>query len=186
MAQYAVFLRGVNVGGNYKIRMSELKNVLEEKTFAEVHTYINSGNLVVKSDTDKESVRNHIQSLIKSRFDLDVDLIVKTVSELKQIINTDPFDDKKETQDSRKIMMLLSDAIDPDKLAKLKKELPLVENYYLFNDVIYIYYHNGSGRSKFSINLIERKFKVSATARNWNTLRKMSGMMEENPLNQIF
>lgn len=180
--KYAVFLRGVNVGGNVKISMTDLKKVLADNGFSNVQTYINSGNVIVESDSGRKPIQQQINSLIKGRFDLDIAMIIKSLSELTEIIHSDPYDREREITDSRKILMLLSDAIDPDKMATLKSEFPLKENYYLFNDVIYIYYHEGSGTSRFTVNLIERKFNITATARNWKTIVKMTGLMSDASL----
>ncbi|HSP21277.1 MAG TPA: DUF1697 domain-containing protein, partial [Planococcus sp. (in: firmicutes)] len=40
---YAALLRGINVGGNNKVNMKELKQVFEEAGMTAVKTYINSG-----------------------------------------------------------------------------------------------------------------------------------------------
>ena len=45
MIRYIAFLRGINVGGNNKISMSELKELFKQHGFQDVVTYINSGNI---------------------------------------------------------------------------------------------------------------------------------------------
>jgi len=47
------------------------------------------------------------------------------------------------------------------------------DKFILLNNLIYSYYPNGSGRSKMTINIFEKKLKVSATSRNWNTINKL-------------
>ena len=44
--RYAAFLRGINVGGNTKIDMAELRAVFESLGFENVKSYINSGNVM--------------------------------------------------------------------------------------------------------------------------------------------
>ena len=43
--KYAVLLRGINVGGNHKVVMSELRDLVSQLGYEQVETYINSGNL---------------------------------------------------------------------------------------------------------------------------------------------
>ena len=42
--RYIALLRGINISGKNKISMPELKTALGEKGFADVKTYLNSGN----------------------------------------------------------------------------------------------------------------------------------------------
>ena len=70
-------LRGINVSGQKKIRMDELRNYLEIVNFHEVQTYIQSGNIVFKSEETIEELPGTIESHIKKYFGFDVPAIVK-------------------------------------------------------------------------------------------------------------
>ncbi len=48
---YVALLRGINVGGQKKIKMADLRVLLEELGLEEVRTYIQSGNIIFKSTT---------------------------------------------------------------------------------------------------------------------------------------
>ena len=50
MARYIALLRGINISGKNKISMPELKTALGEKGFADVKTYLNSGNVIFSDD----------------------------------------------------------------------------------------------------------------------------------------
>jgi len=47
---YISILRGINVSGQKKILMADLKVLYETLQFKEVTTYIQSGNVIFKSD----------------------------------------------------------------------------------------------------------------------------------------
>ncbi len=49
MKKYVALLRGINVGGNKKVEMAKLKQVFEKLGYANVSTYINSGNVIFES-----------------------------------------------------------------------------------------------------------------------------------------
>jgi uncharacterized protein (DUF1697 family) len=61
MNSHVIFLRGINVGGKNKIRMAELKFCLEEQGFEDIVTYIQSGNVVLRSKLDVVSISAKIE-----------------------------------------------------------------------------------------------------------------------------
>src|SRR3989304_3778200 len=103
----------------------------------------------------------------------------KTQKELDEIILNNPFNSKKENDKSKRIVVMLSVNVSEDQASQLKSDVRIVENYYHKDDLLYIYYHDGAGRSKFTTAYIDKKLKVTSTARNWNTMLKMSEMIKE-------
>ena len=87
--KYIVLLRGINISGKNKISMSELKNELL-KNYQNVLTYLNSGNIILDSDKDREYIMNDIYNMIKKRFNLDIPVFVITSIELKNILKNSP------------------------------------------------------------------------------------------------
>jgi uncharacterized protein (DUF1697 family) len=181
--QYAVFLRGVNVGGNVSISMETLKSLLIKNNYGNVTSYINSGNIVVTSPDPVGKVREHIGMLIKKEFGRPVEIFVKTFEDLKRILENDRFDPEKENENARKIAILLSAKIGSSQVAKLTEKDTFEVSFYHIGDTLYVYYPNGMGKSKFTTQFIEKKLQVKATARNWNTLLKMMNMMTHNGVN---
>jgi uncharacterized protein (DUF1697 family) len=106
-------------------------------------------------------------------------MIIKTREETEQIIRNDPFDREKENDNAKKVIILLSDKLDQEKALQFKNDKNLEENYYCGDDLLYIYYHNGASRSKFTTTYIERKLKLVTTGRNWNTLLKVNELLKE-------
>ena len=87
--KYIVLLRGINISGKNKISMAELKSELD-KNYQNVLTYLNSGNVILDSDKDKEYVMNDIYNIIKNRFNLDIPIFVITSSELEDVLKNSP------------------------------------------------------------------------------------------------
>ena len=75
------FLRGINVGGHRKIKMSELRDVLEAAGLGRVHSYIQSGNLLF----DQRVTDHQISDLISEHFALDVPVIIREASSLRHV-----------------------------------------------------------------------------------------------------
>lgn len=83
MKKYIALLRGINVGGNSKISMSELRELFEQSGFQKVSTYINSGNVIFSSDnTDEILLKEECEKLILQRFHLNILVAVITAEDL--------------------------------------------------------------------------------------------------------
>jgi uncharacterized protein (DUF1697 family) len=179
MKKYVAFLRGINIAGHNIISMKDLRDALIKNKFENVKTYINSGNIVIESDHDKKKVKEIFEQIIESQFKLKIDTTLKTQKELAEIISNNPFNSKKEDNNSKRVVVMFSDKVSQDQALQLKSDERIVENYYHKDDVLYIYYHDGAGRSKFTTAYIDKKLKVTSTARNWNTMLKMNEMLKE-------
>lgn len=109
MKRYIALLRGINIGGKNKISMSELKNGFQKLGFAEVVTYLNSGNVVFSSVIDDiNALSDKIVLMIKDRFDSDVPVFVVLQEELKKLLMHAPDwwgDDNKVIYDNLIFMM---------------------------------------------------------------------------------
>lgn len=91
MQKYVALLRGINVGGNNKISMPELKNVFEEKGFIDVKTYINSGNIIFSSDIENEAELKRICEYgIADKFKLNIPVAVMSAKDLSNTLQNAP------------------------------------------------------------------------------------------------
>ncbi|HLO60861.1 MAG TPA: DUF1697 domain-containing protein [Bacteroidales bacterium] len=179
MNTYAVFLRGINIGGHTRISMQQLKQELTSKGFSNVKTHLNSGNLIVTKLLNATQTASEIAGIIKTQFNSDVEVFVKTSQEMEQILEKDPFKPDEASDASKKIVFLLSEKIKDTDLSRALENQKFEEKWFVSGDVMFVYYPNGSGTSKFTINLIERKMKIKATGRNWNTMTAMVKKMKE-------
>ena len=66
--RYAVLLRGINVGGNNKVVMSELRELVRQLGYEQVETYINSGNLFFDSSEDYQQIHDNISQLFAKHY----------------------------------------------------------------------------------------------------------------------
>ena len=177
--KYAIFFRGINVGGKLKINMSELKETLMNNAFNEVKTYINSGNLVLISELNKDELKRKIIELVFDKFGFHVEIIVHTAEEIKNLIENDPFSERTNLDNSKKCIVFTSSEIENGAFDKLKENLEIVEEFYIDSNAIYVYYENGQAKTKFTNNYIEKNLKTISTIRNWNTIEKVYDMMKE-------
>ncbi|MEL7585790.1 MAG: DUF1697 domain-containing protein [Prolixibacteraceae bacterium] len=177
MKTYIVFLKGVNVGGHNRVKMDVLKKALTEHQFEHVKTYINSGNVILQSVSDKEKIAEQVAHIIRVSFGVDVKMIIKTADELIDLTERNPFNAEAESDCAKRAVVMLSERVEPGQLQIFKDEGKVNENYYLSDDVLFVYYHNGFGNTKFTADYIGRKLGVVTTARNWNTILKLRDMV---------
>ena len=177
MSRYIALIRGINVGG-VVLKMEDLRHILEYVGFSGVKTYIQSGNAVFDSDeSNKRKMEAEIAQEIKNKIDRSVVVIVKTVEELKRIVEAHPLADLGE-EDKLYVTVLAYDPTGPD-VEILMETMNDVDRHEVMNRAVYSYYGQGYGNSKRSNNFIEKILKVSATTRNWATMNKLLELATE-------
>lgn len=89
--KYIVLLREINISGKNNILMSELKKVLEENQYTNVSTYLNSGNVILESNTkNEEDIMKDIYEIVKAKFNLEIPIFVTNESALESILSNSP------------------------------------------------------------------------------------------------
>jgi len=171
---YICLLRGINVSGQKKIKMVDLKVSLEKLNFKEIATYIQSGNIVFKSEIDSTTeLEKHIHDIILKDFGFDVPTLVKTSKEVRDAFEQNPFE-KDATKDPKLFyVVFLKNKPASENIAHLKTYDYSPEVYVLKDKIIYFYAANGAGKAKMSNNFFENKLKTQATTRNWRTTHKL-------------
>jgi uncharacterized protein (DUF1697 family) len=169
MAVLIVFLRGVNVGGNRKLKMAELKSICESLGFTDVHTYLQSGNVVLRSRS-ASGVGAKIEQGLRSSAEMDVKVIVRTPAELRAVIDATPFDDGSDRDPSRTVVAFLDGVPAPEKLDALEKLRRPDEELHPRGREIYAHFPSGINDSKLAAALTDKKLGTACTVRNWNTV----------------
>lgn len=147
--------------------MQELQEMLNKLKYRNVQTYIQSGNVILDSDKEKQIVETEIKQAIKNQFGYDVPVIVKTIEDFKRTIKENPYP---VTNEKIVAVFFLSDFSTVTEIEINKAE---DDEFTILNDVVYIYCPNGFGRSKLTINIFEKKLGLVATSRNWKTTNKL-------------
>lgn len=89
--KYVALLRGINVGGNNKVAMSELRDCFEKRGFTDVNTYINSGNIFFTSEEiDVVTLVGVCETAIKERFGFTVVVTVISKDEFEKALRHAP------------------------------------------------------------------------------------------------
>ncbi|TCI90753.1 DUF1697 domain-containing protein [Tenacibaculum sp. M341] len=163
---FIVLLRGINVSGKNKLPMQDLRTLLEKLNFEAVQTYIQSGNIILKSEDTKEKVASIIKEAILKEFGYEVPVLVKTIEEWQSAIENNPF---KNVEEKQQYFTFLSEATSMENIEVDAKN----DEYKIKGDVVYVNAVGGYGKTKLNNNLFEKKLKVSATTRNLKTTLKL-------------
>jgi uncharacterized protein (DUF1697 family) len=93
LTAYVALLRAVNVGGTGKLPMADLKAMGEACGFANVRTFIASGNLLFDSDRDEATVKAAVEAKLHDYAGKRVAVLVRTAAQLNTIVAANPFPD---------------------------------------------------------------------------------------------
>ena len=167
MIAYVALLRAVNVAGTGKLPMAELRAIAEGLSFANVRTYIASGNLLFESDLSEGEVKAALETRLFAYAGKPVPVLVRTAAEMATIYAADPFPD---AHGSRHMVYFLDAAPPHDTQQNARDQAG--ERIALGIREIYVEYGDGIRFTK--LKLAATKI---ATARNMNTVAKLVTMM---------
>ncbi|NQX96421.1 MAG: DUF1697 domain-containing protein [Flavobacteriales bacterium] len=172
MKTYISLLRGINVSGQKKILMTDLKGLYEELGFTNVQTYIQSGNVVFDyKKTEAVKLQQMIFEKIENHYSFEIPNLILSPKEIEEALNSNPY------QHIEKLYFtFLSETPLQENVDELNRFSSENEFYELKGRVIYSHYPNGAGRAKMTLNFFEKKLKVAATARNLRTTSKLLEM----------
>ena len=95
MQRFVAFLRGINVGGRVVLK-EKLKEVFTSLDFQNISTFKQSGNVIFETDNaNPKEIKGKIEAKLQSKLGYDVAVFVRTIPQLKRIIELDAFKGKK-------------------------------------------------------------------------------------------
>ncbi len=173
--KYISIIRGINVSGQKKIKMVDLKSLYELLGFQSVVTYIQSGNVIFDTDSgDKSELKEKIERTIEEKYAFHAPVDIRTSRELADIINNNPLGPVDLAKDGIKVLVtFLSAKPATAKIADIQQYVAAPEQLFVIGTEVYLYCPNGYGKSKLSNNFLERKLGVGATTRNWKSVFKL-------------
>lgn len=176
--QYVVLLRGINVGGNRLINMKDLKSSLEDAGFIEVKTYINSGNVLLKSNLLPEEVSRLVQGNIQAGFGYEVDVLTLTGEDLQNIAGAIPENWTNDATMRCDCLFLWHDVDTPEVLKSFEIKEGIDRVMYLKGAVVWSLDRENAAKSGLR-SLIGTDLYKKVTVRNCNTVRKLATLIND-------
>jgi uncharacterized protein (DUF1697 family) len=166
--RYVALLRGINVGGNKKVPMADLRALLEELGYEDVQTVLQSGNAVFRAPKPEP---DRIEAAIADRFGFDVRVLLRTGPELAEVVEGNPFPEVLQEDPKNLHVWFMDKSVEPE----VDPEAIAPERVAPGPKVLYVHHPNGAGRSEISKHLNARTLEgATVTARNWNTVLKLA------------
>lgn len=179
---FIALLKGINVGGNNIIKMSELKSQLTILGLNNVKTYIQSGNIIFESEEKKEVLNSKIENLIKNNFKIATSVIIKTFNEFEKILVNCPYSEEeinkfKSISDNECFYVAFFDQeLSDNERTTLSNLHTDNESYKIIDNNIYMLFGNSIRNSKITSHI--QKMKNPSTIRNWKTINKITTIMK--------
>jgi uncharacterized protein (DUF1697 family) len=173
MPRYVALLRGINVGGNKKVPMARLRELMEGLGYTGVATLLQSGNAVFTSkERSPAKVVKQLEAAIAGEFGFEVSVVLRTRDELAAAIEANPLPGAEDAP-SQFLVTFLSDVPEPKRLQAIEPAAYLPDEFRVVGREIYARFPNGIRDSKLATVLGGAKLGVTPTARNWSTVTKL-------------
>ncbi|GFI55979.1 hypothetical protein IMSAG013_01030 [Clostridiales bacterium] len=179
MKRYIALLRGVNISGKNKVPMAELKKGFEELGFAEVRTYLNSGNVIFSSDEGNiEGFTNQIETMIQRFFGFDIPVFVISKEALEDILAYAPDwwgNEDKATYDN--LIFIIPPTTFADVFGEIgepKEELEKIQGYK--EAVFWSFSRKDYRKTNWWPKTASTNISTKLTIRTANTVRKIVGI----------
>jgi uncharacterized protein (DUF1697 family) len=173
-----VLLRGINVGGNRRVAMADLRTLLARIGYGDVRTHLQSGNVIIESGHTPERLKVAIERGLADELGLEIEVFVRTRDELAAVIARNPLGDVADNP-SRYFVSFLSGKPDPSAIRAAKATDAGRERFVVHGRELYAWHPDGVRDSKLAKLLAEKRLGVTATARNWNTVTKLLALADE-------
>lgn len=165
-----ILLRGVMPTGKNKVLMAPLRAALEAAGLQNVRTYIQSGNAIVSTALEQPAIEDLVHHVIKDQFGGDIQVVARSPSYFIEVMNNNPFKD----EDPTKLYFTLLKARPEDFLLQAFHALSHgPDRVRVVGDMAYVLCATKYSELQANNNFIEKKLKVVATTRNFNTMSKL-------------
>ena len=179
MKTHIALLRGINVGGNKKLPMADLRAFVETLGFTGAQTLLQSGNLVFRSEgkSDEAALEIFLEGEASQHLALSTTFILRTADEWSEVVARNPFPDAAKTDPSHLLVMFFREAPTVSAVELLRATLIGAERIHSDGRQLYATFPHGAGNSKAANLLMNPCFAKYATGRNWNTVLKLGAMV---------
>lgn len=170
MKTYAILLRGVTPTGKNRVPMADLRPALAKAGLRDVRTYIQSGNVIARSNLGPAAIESLVHEVILKEIGADLAVVARTHAQINTILENNPFPADAAV---RTYYTLFASAPAAALVAGLRQIDFAPDEVRIVGDTLYTLYATKHSDSKFNTNFYERKLKIAATTRNFNTLSRL-------------
>ena len=187
MATHVALLRGINVGGNNKVPMADLREVVASLGHTGVSTYIQSGNVLFTTEAgaaaDDSALAAGLEKAIEEAFGLQLRVVVLSRAELAQVISDNPY----RAEPNPKYVHAMFFPAEPGQ--EMRESVAAAERQaaekggrdeaMVVGRTLFLHTPDGYGRSELAVRLARaRGPAMTGTARNMATVTKLLALCD--------
>ena len=178
MPRFVVLLRAINTGKR-KAPMADLREACREAGFADIQSYIQSGNLVLSAGGNANAIETAVEAVVVRRFGFSAEAIARTAAQWSAYAAGSPFPEV-EAERPRNLHLCLSKRPPKaDAAERLMERATLGERVVLAGDALWVDFLGGAGESKLMPAVFDKLAGSTVTARNWNSVLKLQEMASQ-------
>lgn len=167
-------LRGVNVGGNKKVPMADLRALAAKLGFCDVATYVQSGNLIGTVDGEVDAVATQLERAIAAKFGFEVPVVVRAGGDFVRDLAACPF----AANEPKRVHVGYCRTPVPASLAKdVAAYCKAGERIAVCDGVLWADYAGGVADSKLTSAVLDRAVGGIVTLRNLNSARAIAALL---------
>ncbi len=179
---YVALLRGINVGGRNVVRMADLRAAFEDAGYEAVATYIQSGNVLFRSDTSPALLESDIEALLSDRFGLSVVVVVRSHRQYRKVVGSAPDGFGAEPDVYHSDVVFLKAPLSSRQAMSAVNPREGVDQAWPGDGVIY-FSRLSKRLSQSRMNrIVGSKHYKNMTIRNWRTTTRLLSLLDERSL----
>jgi uncharacterized protein (DUF1697 family) len=175
--RWAALLKGVNVGGNRKLPMAELRTLVEGLGYGNAKTLLASGNIVFDAPGTADAIIAKLEAALAGH-GCKTDVLLRDLAEIDAVIAANPFPEAAADHPSHLLVVFHRDSFPAGLIDKVAEIYTGPERLHAEGRELFIDYPENIGESKLDRALVKLKFPALATARNWNTVGKLRALLD--------
>lgn len=186
MATHVALLRGINVGGNNKVPMAQLREVVTSLGHTGVTTYIQTGNvLFTTAEDDTAKLAAALEAAITGAFGVTSSVVVLSRDELAQVLDRNPYQDEPNPKFVHVVFLNGEPSADLLERIKAAQDAEAAkgsrDTATVIGSALYLHTPDGFGTSELAkvVLRVLGKAGLAATARNWATSGKLLSLCED-------
>ncbi len=175
MRKRIAILRGINVGGKRSVLMKDLRQLFAQLGFLQISTYIQSGNVIFTPSEQRSNseLAGNIEEAMAREFSFSVPVLVRSVEELQQTLQNNPYYPDVETDISKLHLTMLKEKPPADNIKEIERHRFPPDEFVIDGRDVFIRCAGKYHETKLGNHFFEKKLKVPATTRTWRTVLKL-------------
>jgi uncharacterized protein (DUF1697 family) len=178
MTRYVALLRGINVGGKNLIPMPALKAAFESQGFADVVTYIQSGNVVFSAPDKGAALVPRIEAGLSKAFDYAASVVVRSRQQLRRVVHEAPPAFGTRPAQYRYDVLYLKPPLTAAQALALVPVRAGVERVFAGSGVLYVSRLIANVSQSQLNRLVAMPIYRQMTIRNWNTTTRLLEILD--------